>query len=256
MKLYKDIQFCVGLWDREMTYAEVIKKAKREIKNRKDYGTKKVPFKLCETWLEGNQINLWTYWQGYQIKDIDKGVDILLVGQDWGNPWHEENEETMKRIVAIQQGRNVMYYSGSPTGKMLVELFEILGCDILSLEPGKRLFFTNYSLGYRTKSETGGMTKGLMLKDKELFDDLVVAIKPKIIICLGKLTYEVVSGVRADGFVKQLQKGIPFKSSYPLNDAIPVYGVAHCGARGMSNVGGKETMKKAWKRIADEYNSV
>ena len=35
--------------------------------------------------LDGNQINLWTYWQGYQIKDIDIGVDILLVGQDRRN---------------------------------------------------------------------------------------------------------------------------------------------------------------------------
>lgn len=236
-----------------MTYAEVVKKAKKEIEERIDYGTTKVPYKSCKTWLEGNQINLWTYWQGYQIEDVDKGVDILLVGQDWGNPWREGNEESIRRITAIQRGQSVSYLAESPTDKMMMELFEYFDCDISSKTPGRRLFFTNYSLGYRTGSETGGMTKGLLLRDKELFDDLVASIKPRIIICLGKLTYEVVSGVKADGFVKRLHKGIPFKAPYPLNNAIPVYGVAHCGARGLSNVGGKEPMKKAWKTIAEEY---
>ncbi len=239
-----------------MTYSEVVEKAKREIKKRRDYGTKNVSYKLCKTWIDGDQINLWSYWQGYQIKDIDMGVDILLVGQDWGNPFRESNGEVIRCIEAMQRGEDVPYIVSSATDRTLTELFEVFDCNITSKEPGKRLFFTNYSLGYRTESETGGMTKELMLKDNELFGDLVATIKPKIIICLGRLTYEVVSGTKADGFVKQLQKGMPFKSSYPLNAAIPVYGVAHCGARGMSNVGGKETMKKAWKRIADEYNSV
>ena len=62
---------------------DVVKKAK--VTDRTGYG--KVQFQRCDTWLKGDQINLWTYWQGYQLDDIDeKGVDILLVGQDWGNP--------------------------------------------------------------------------------------------------------------------------------------------------------------------------
>ena len=99
-------------------------------------------------------------------------------------------------------------------------------------------------------------TKGLLLKDKELFDDLVATIKPKMIFCLGKLTYEVVSGVKADGFVKRLKTGSPFKTPYPLNRTIPVYGVAHCGARGQRNVGGIEPMRKAWEVMAGEFRGV
>jgi hypothetical protein len=167
-----------------MTYAELVEKAKREIKCRTDYGTERVPYRLCTTWLDGNQINLWAYWQGYQIKDIDEGVDILLVGQDWGNPWREGSQETITRIVAMQNGQEVPYWAENPTDRMLRELFVFFGCDISRKDPGLRLLFTNYSLGYRVESETGGMTKGLMLRDRQLFDDLVEVIKPKIIICL------------------------------------------------------------------------
>ena len=249
-----------------VTYSEVVEKAKQEMENRgDDYWNTKVPFKPCDVWQKGNQINLWTYWQGYQIKDVDDGVDILLVGQDYGNPWSERNDKTIKSIVDIQKGKDVSYFSGSRTDETLEELFDIFDCKIFSKEPGKRLFFTNYSLGYRTGSETGGMTKRLLLKDKELFDDLVAAIKPKIIICLGKITYEAVSGEKAKGFVSRLREGKPFKSLYHLSlqngisYEIPVYGVAHCGARGLSNVksdgvSGKENMKKVWKCIKKEYD--
>ena len=66
-----------------MTYRSVVEKAKSELKNRKDYGSDHIDLYACETWLKGEQINLWSYWQGYQIEDIDNGIDILLVGQDW-----------------------------------------------------------------------------------------------------------------------------------------------------------------------------
>lgn len=76
----------------------------------------------------------------------------------------------------------------------------------------------------------------------------------KIIICLGQLTYEVVSRTTTKDFSKQLMTGKPFKASFPLKPEIPVYGVAHCGARGRQNVGGLENMRKAWDCIAKEYS--
>ena len=42
-----------------------------------------------------------------------------------------------------------------------------------------------------------------------------------------------------------------FKIPYPMYNDITVYGVAYCGARGLSNVGGKEPMRKAcriWRK--------
>ncbi|MBQ9881157.1 MAG: hypothetical protein IJM42_00890 [Synergistes sp.] len=84
----------------------------------------------------------------------------------------------------------------------MAEMFKVFGegVDITKADPGLRLFFTNYSLGYRAGSETGGITKRVMRQDAELFDDLVLAVKPKIIICLGRITYEMVAKVTADGF--------------------------------------------------------
>ena len=97
------------------------------------------------------------------------------------------------------------------------------------------------------------MTKKLLLEDSSFFDDLVKTIKPKIIICLGKISYEVVSGQTAKGFTEQLRNGNPFVSTYPNMNNIKVYGVAHCGAFGSNNVGGMPNMIKAWKAIAKEF---
>lgn len=238
-----------------MTYEEVVKKAK----NFDRKGDKKIKFKSCKTWLNGNQINLWTYWQGYQLKDIDKnGVDILLVGQDWGNPDNYPN--VIKIIEDIQNGSKTANYpsNSSPTDKTLSEMFKVFGdnIDIRDKNPVMRLFFTNYSLGYREGSGTGGMTKRLLEEDSEFFDDLVNAIKPKIIICLGKITYEMVSVEVIKDFMYKLKKGELLKSYYGKRVKIPVYGVAHPGSRGLYNVGGKENMRKAWEKIAKEYKEL
>lgn len=237
-----------------MSYLEVVQKAKRQKYN----VTGKIEFIPCDVWENGNQINLWTYWQGYQLDDIDeKGVDILLVGQDWGAPYRTGNKALLDSIRDIQNGVVGAFYGPtmSPTDKRLARMFTAFGdVNINSINPGMRLFFTNYSLGYRSGSETGNMTKTIMKLDSELFDDLVEAIKPKIIICLGKITYEMVIASCEKEFLKKLRDGRPCKSFYPKNNSIPVYGVAHPGARGIQNIGGDESiMKKAWEKIAEEY---
>ncbi|WP_026664496.1 hypothetical protein [Butyrivibrio sp. FC2001] len=240
-----------------MTYQEVVQLAKTDIASRTDYGNKKITYVPCPLWENGNQINLWTYWQGHQLKDLGtKRVDVLLVGQDWGNL--DNNPEVRKSIEDIQAGKkNSFYYvKDNPTDKMLIKLFQVFGDDIkiMTPDPGMRLFFTNYSLGYREGHQTGDMTKGLMKKDKELFEDLVLVLNPRIIICLGKITYEMVSGHPVKGFVKQLQTGEPFKTTFPLNSDITVYGVAHPGSWGQANIGSKEIMILAWEKIARDYN--
>ncbi len=237
-----------------MTYQEVVKKAQSQERD----VTGRVEFIHCDVWENGNQINLWTYWQGYQLDDIDKkGVDILLVGQDWGAPYREGNKAVLESIRKIQNGVDGAFYgpTQSPTDKRLAKMFMAFGdVNINERNPGMRLFFTNYSLGYRSGSETGNMTKKIMKIDSDLFDDLVTAIKPKIIICLGKITYEMVIGVSVKDFSKTLKGGEPYKRSYPKNNKIAVYGVAHPGARGLYNIGGDEAvMKKAWDIIAYDY---
>ena len=157
-----------------MKYADVVKKAKQQ--KRAKLG--KIEFTDCDIWENGDQINLWTYWQGYQLKDIDKkGVDILLVGQDWGNPNSDRNLKVRKSLEDIQSGVEGAFYmlNASVTDTRLAKMFKAFGeeIDITKFNPGMRLFFTNYCLGYRAESETGGMTKTIMRQDKELFDDLV-----------------------------------------------------------------------------------
>ena len=148
-----------------MKYQDVVKKAQEN----KREGSKKVPFQECKSWLKGNQINLWTYWQGYQLKDIDEeDVDILLVGQDWGNP--KNNSNVMKQIEQIQAGKDVAYDSKSPTDVTMARMFKAFGenVNIMDKDPGLRLFFTNYCLGYRAGSETCGMTKTIMRQERQV----------------------------------------------------------------------------------------
>ena len=152
-----------------MTYSEVVAKAKFQQKyllSRGEYGNNKIQYIHCKEWEQGDQINLWTYWQGFQIKDVDKGVDILLVGQDWGSP--SADSKTMESIRLIQSGNKQAKYfkeNGiSDTDKNLVFLFEnCLHCRIKSNVPGKRLFFTNYSLRRFVN------VKKNMLKNKGLY---------------------------------------------------------------------------------------
>ena len=241
-----------------MKYSEYVKEAQKEIRDRKKYKNRNLTLHSCKVWEDGDQINLWTYWQGYQLKDIDKmGVDILLVGLDWGNVDKPENEKVLKEIIKIRRGdKNAKYIADSPTDKRLEWLFfESFNAEIMKRNPGYRLFFTNYSLGYRigNQSEAGDNSKSLMKLDKELFEKLVSAIKPKIIICLGKDTYEMVSDSKAESFVDQLKQGKPFKAPYYNDNSIPVYGVSHPGNWGCKNIGGEGNMLKAWKKIAKEF---
>ena len=178
----------------------------------------------------------------------------MLVGQDWGTP--AANPDMMKTIELIQSGtKNIRYYKEEnilDTDKNLAKLFQkCFHCNIKSTSPGKRLFFTNYSMGYRHDKQTGGMTKGLLRKDKELFDELVAAIKPKMIICLGKDVFEVVSDRPVRGFSEYFKnEHKPFVRHFPKEKSIPVYGVPHCGYGGIKNAGDMNNVEEIWKYIA------
>ncbi len=91
-----------------MTYKEVVEKAKKTLEKRGEYNDGDVFLNACSLWLKGDQINLWSYWQGQQIEDIDNGVDILLVGQDWGNP--EWDKKVADNIALTQAGKQASYF--------------------------------------------------------------------------------------------------------------------------------------------------
>ncbi len=245
-----------------MTYNEFVKKAQKEIKHRKNYKAGNLELGPCGAWLDGHQINLWTYWQGYQLKDIDKKhVDILLVGLDWGNPDRKGNQKVIEQIRKIENGdESAHYIAGSATDKRLARMFKAsFGVDIMEKFPKYRLFFTNYSLGYRLEgqSETGNNSNALLKMDEDLFNKLVSTIQPKIIICLGQLPFEMVSGIKTKDFVKHLKEGNPFKAPFPKDNKIMVYGVSHTGSRGYYNMGSdEEVMLKPWKKIKKEFENI
>ena len=71
---------------KEIRYKNLVAKAKASCSTY-EIGQETQPNQLywCK---ECEEINLWTYWQGRNQLD----ADILLVGQDWGNPWADDSK--------------------------------------------------------------------------------------------------------------------------------------------------------------------
>lgn len=231
------------------------------------------------------EINLWTYWQG---RGVEK-VDILVVGQDWGNPCQEKRATKLliDNITKINNGKldaNCLYGINSPyaTDRNLKMLLQELKCGDEVIYPDifknryNNLFFTNFCLGYRTGKESGGMTKEVMLRDESYFKELINILNPKIIICLGKDTYEC---------VVQTLDGTPlyisttdywnrlniFQNRVETKDGTIIYGMGHCGSFGMninrkmfdkkvfpelSSLSGKELMKRDWQAVNKDINAL
>lgn len=215
------------------------------------------------TWLEPcREINLWTYWQG----KASKNVKIMVVGKDWGNPYHPKNKQTIDNIV---NGRNYFYGQSEklyPTDITLSRLVESIGYQDVIHYSYDDLFFTNFYLKYRADGckETGGMSRKNIIREAKNFVDLVSAINPLVIICLGKLTYEcVIDALKPEGkcrvgkisdFCNLIDDG----ENYMDIADIRVFGIVHCGASGINmnrkkglkmnkNITGLELMLKDWQ---------
>lgn len=201
------------------------------------------------------EINLWTYWQGLGYAETTPDIEILLVGQDWGNPFNE-GLQTVKNVRMmndqLKTGKTDIKYLDyvdltsreAQTDNNLITLFDSIGYKDIKDRRYEELFFTNYLLGYREEgSNTGGMTVSKLLHDKELFINLCDILQPKKIICLGRIVYEAV--------LKSFEKS--YDSSEKYNDLLDkgenceyvvrdfyqtkVYGMAHCGYFGSRNRG-------------------
>ena len=217
-------------------------------------------------WNNIHELNLWNYWQGSRTHK----ADIMLVGQDWGNPYTLGGDILYGNIV---NGRN--YFTGLnkkfDTDINLGVLFAVLKKDGKQLYPDiiqnryDNLYFTNFCLGYRKNNSSGGMTKTYMMRDKCYFSKLSEIVDPKIIITLGKTTYEcAVSALQkapftAKNFLQNLRSGELNKIRTNVNGhEVAVVGVAHCGAYGVNinrvkyepaGANGLDLMKTDWERI-------
>lgn len=122
--------------EKAVQYTNLIKDVRDDYLNNPRKNSK-IELKWCESETEKDlcqEINLWTYWQGRQYAKDEPEIKILLLGQDWGNPYNY-NMETVKNIRKLNQGITDTQYLDNcdltlrevTTDKNLVELFKSIG---------------------------------------------------------------------------------------------------------------------------------
>ena len=220
----------------------------------------------------GNQINLWSYWQG------SLNAKVLLVGQDWGtiNPKSDSdkhrNERTRENVQKMDRGEPAGYFDGIDdkirfkTDTFIIELFKELGNKYNDVTlKNNDLFFTNLCLGYRSEGNSQGFRVKWLRDDVKYlcgFDEsdgqkvkhisgLLEIIKPDVVICLGKKTYEVLvqqydralyddikngtAELAKTDFFKRLDQKCNYMTIQIGDKEIRFYGVAHPGPLGIAN---------------------
>ena len=252
--------------NKEQLYRKLVDDARKDYLSRPRSGNSNGVYL---TWAEDcREINLWTYWQG--IGNYD--ANIMLVGQDWG--FYDPKSGIMQNIRDINSGLRTDYNFSqanppgrvNPTDSNLCELFDSLGYDIT-----KRcgdLFFTNFVLGYRSKGLSGNLKREWLFADAPYFFRLVNIIEPKVVICLGKDTFESVQYAytgkwqhtgRYNSFIESARN--PTKLPLLSGKTTAVFAVAHCGiigtmnrnrtgkARNLTSSHSLDRQKEDWSRI-------
>ena len=211
---------------------------------------------ICE------EINLYTYWQGFGYAKKTPKIKYLLVAQDFGNFFNDDGFKST--IAKMNAGEKIFYpYSlKSPTDKNLIDLFKNLERDVT--KTCDDVFFTNFCLGYRLGKTSGDMTKKLLKRDADLFRELCEILQPENILCLGRITsecvYQALTGNKFDkayGDAKSyndfLDNHPPIVLQYGANAEFTsnFFPLAHCGALGVKNRP-LDKQHVDWMKIADE----
>lgn len=220
---------------KELRYRALIEKAKASYAPY-DAGKREGELRLywCE---ECQEINLWTYWQGRGCLD----AKIMLVGQDWGSPWDSSADGFLSKVQAANSGIYFDYMEGneSITDNRLAELFDSIGFDIT--KPCPNLFFTNFILGYRNHGVSGGYSTAWQKHDKGYFRELANIIEPRVILCLGRSTFEgVLSAFDIKPKISNYNDFIensanPVSVTLDSGETAYIFALAHCGAMGTLN---------------------
>jgi hypothetical protein len=214
------------------------------------------------------EINLWTYWQGWNYAYRESHIHILLIGQDWGNPYSPYEPGTIKNIRMMNSGVDVPYHNDcnldsvmAKTDNNLISFFESIGYGDIKDTKYPDLFFTNFNLGYRTAQSSGGMTTELMDVDANYIMELIDILKPDKILCLGEAVVKATA--------KLLFKEIPQYKSFNTyldeghimiyqgqNYESRIYPLCHPGNYGvkLNRKGGYEQHLKDWARIKENIN--
>ena len=212
------------------------------------------------SWCDACQeINLWTYWQGRGNLD----AKILLVGQDWGCIENQDGKQWIETIECANKGLpyDYMAQNSSETDKNLIKLFKE-GIHLDIEKPCSEVFFTNFVLGYRNEGTSGGFKKEWIHHDKGYFLELVEIIQPKVILCLGRDTFEgvltafgIASKVKIESYNAFIESAFnPVSVTFSNGNHIFIFALAHCGAMGTLNRNekrhtGLEKQIRDWQRI-------
>lgn len=249
--------------NKKQLYIELIADVKKDYENNKQAHKNK---NIEMDWYnECKEINLWTYWQGLGYAEKAPDIEIMLVGQDWGNPFINPSQTVQNAIeinkLSMEHYEQIQYLDGidmnrrdAITDANLVTLFNEIGFKDIDKNRYSQLFFTNFVLGYRNGSASGNMTWQLMKQDAGFFVRLYEILQPKKIICLGQKTYESViyalEGLKPKihGY-NQFLDGVNYKKIDYQGVKSTVYAVAHCGWLGTNNRGGMGKQIVDWKRI-------
>ena len=186
-----------------------------------------------------SEINLWTYWQGRSVRK----PKVMLVGQDWGCT--AEYPQIIANVEAMNDGVDCRYCDNAdlfPTDIHLAELFKVLHYDDIVGTKYDDLFFTNLVLGYRVKGSSGDCHQEWMKRDLKFFYRLVHILQPKVILCLGRNTFEgVLSAFGIDSPIMGLSYNSFIERRKPISIAVKggasvtVFPLAHCGSLGTMN---------------------
>ena len=186
-------------------------------------------------------LNGWAYWYG----NLD--ADILVVGQDFGDVNYYKEYQGLDCCTNI-------------TNKNLIKLFNQLGIilkDPYNSDHENKLYFTNAILGAKvgvpsTKNLNGGMATPI--KKKEWFADtsiqfikpLIDIIKPKVIITLGRMAYQVMSIIYS--LEKKSLKKLVESDPIILPGNIKLFALYHCSGLGLISRN-FETQLEDWKKV-------
>ena len=251
--------------EKSQAYKNLVERAKNQYPKYHDGVKISAPVALFAPVVNGvnicNEINLYTYWQGFGYANNTPKIKYLLVAQDWGNFFNDDAEPFKDIVAKMNAGEDLPYPFSmkSPTDRNLIELFKILGRDIT--KPCADVFFTNFCLGYRFGNEGSGMTKKLMMHDADLFRELCEILEPENILCLGRITsecvYEALTGdkfqkifIGSKSYNDFLDNHFRFTLYYGANKKFSskFYPLAHCGGMGTANRSFDKQVKD-WTKI-------
>lgn len=202
-----------------------------------------------------NDIGLWTY--SHTPGEYNLDAEILIIGQDWGNEKYinkfiekrKQNAYHTKKNIPLNKSKDI---TTENLYKALSELGSKIDLSKQETPKSRNYFLTNIVLCYKTQDNMNAKVhKECYVNCKNRFlDKLINIIEPKIIITLGRNTFEYFWNTydsnkkkcchqeyrKSWSFSKIIEQGLEGNFKYMVgNNQIIVFPMAHTGKLGTIN---------------------